>query len=150
MKHRLHASLYLQLSAHNPLHNTTNTKMTTIPARLAKMSTTSGTFEEARKRSLSLYRDWYRAVSSFLFPHFHSSPHTNSLDFSRQAPQICALYALNISPSMIRMKKRADFEKHRHIQDLNVIDLLLFKSHQDYQETMNCWKQEVSAKRPVW
>lgn len=46
--------------------------MTTIPARLAKMSTTSGTFEEARKRSLSLYRDWYRAVSSFFFLHKHA------------------------------------------------------------------------------
>jgi hypothetical protein len=46
---------------------------------------------------------------------------------------------------MIRAKKRNDFEKHREIRDLNVIDLLLFKSHQEYQETMNCWKQEVSA-----
>ena len=46
---------------------------------------------------------------------------------------------------MIRMKKRADFEKYRHISDLSVIDLLLFKSRQDYQETMNCWKQEVSG-----
>ncbi|GHJ83818.1 hypothetical protein NliqN6_0220 [Naganishia liquefaciens] len=93
--------------------------MTTIPARLARMSTTSGTFEEARRRTLSLYRDWYRS-----------------------APEICALYALNVSPSMVRAKKRADFEKHREIRDLNVIDLLLFKSHQEYQETMNCWKQE--------
>ena len=47
---------------------------------------------------------------------------------------------------MIRAKKRADFEKHREIRDLNVIDLLLFKSHQEYQETMNCWKQEVSRR----
>jgi NADH dehydrogenase (ubiquinone) 1 alpha subcomplex subunit 6 len=46
---------------------------------------------------------------------------------------------------MIRAKKRQDFEKHKHITDLSVIDLLLFKSHQDYQETMNCWKQEVRA-----
>lgn len=45
---------------------------------------------------------------------------------------------------MIRAKKRQDFEKHREIKDLNVIDLLVFKSRQDYQETMNCWKQEVS------
>jgi NADH dehydrogenase (ubiquinone) 1 alpha subcomplex subunit 6 len=51
---------------------------------------------------------------------------------------------------MIRAKKRADFEKHRHIQDLNVIDLLLFKSHQEYQETMNCWKQEVSLEGDGW
>ncbi len=45
---------------------------------------------------------------------------------------------------MIRAKKRADFEKYRHVEDLNVIDLLIFKSRQDYQETMNCWKQEVN------
>lgn len=59
-----------------------------------------------------------------------------------QAPEIVSLYALNISPSMIRAKKRADFERHRSVTDLNVIDLLIFKSRQDYQETMNCWKQE--------
>lgn len=45
---------------------------------------------------------------------------------------------------MIRAKVREDFEKYRHIDDLNVIDLLLFKNRQEYQETMNCWKQEVS------
>ncbi len=60
-----------------------------------------------------------------------------------QAPDIVQLYALNVSPSMIRAKKRADFDKHRGITDLGVIDLLLFKSYQEYQETMNCWKQEV-------
>lgn len=63
-----------------------------------------------------------------------------------QAPQIVSLYALNVSPSMIRLKKRQDFEKHRHITDLNVIDLLIFKETQEYQETMNCWKQEVSCR----
>ena len=62
---------------------------------------------------------------------------------SAQAPQIVSLYALNISPSMIRVKKRADFERHREISDLNVIDMLIFKSRQEYQETMNCWKTEV-------
>lgn len=51
---------------------------------------------------------------------------------------------------MIRLKKRQDFEKHRHITDLNVIDLLIFKETQEYQETMNCWKQEVSAAELFW
>jgi hypothetical protein len=37
--------------------------MTTIPARLATLSTTSSSIAEARKRSLKLYRAWYRSVS---------------------------------------------------------------------------------------
>jgi NADH dehydrogenase (ubiquinone) 1 alpha subcomplex subunit 6 len=49
---------------------------------------------------------------------------------------------------MIREKKRADFERHRGITDVNVIDMLIFKSKQEYQETMNCWKTEVSVQGP--
>jgi hypothetical protein len=60
-----------------------------------------------------------------------------------QAPEIVSLYALNIAPSMIRLKIRQDFEKNRDITDLPVIDMLLHKNQQEYQETMNCWKQEV-------
>jgi NADH dehydrogenase (ubiquinone) 1 alpha subcomplex subunit 6 len=62
----------------------------------------------------------------------------------QQAPEIVALYALNISPSSIRMKIRQDFERNRNIQDVQIIDMLLHKNQQEYQETMNCWKQEVS------
>ncbi|KAG7527260.1 hypothetical protein FFLO_07112 [Filobasidium floriforme] len=94
--------------------------MTTIPSRLASVSAISGTQQIARQRVRALYRDWYRS-----------------------APQIVSLYALNISPSMIREKKRADFERHRGITDVNVIDMLIFKSKQEYQETMNCWKTEA-------
>lgn len=46
---------------------------------------------------------------------------------------------------MIRLKIRQDFEKNRDITDLPVIDMLLHKNQQEYQETMNCWKQEVSV-----
>lgn len=45
---------------------------------------------------------------------------------------------------MIRLKIRQDFEKNRDITDLGIIDMLLHKNQQEYQETMNCWKQEVS------
>jgi NADH dehydrogenase (ubiquinone) 1 alpha subcomplex subunit 6 len=45
---------------------------------------------------------------------------------------------------MIRLKIRQDFEKNKEIRDLPVIDMLLHKNQQEYQETMNCWKQEVS------
>jgi hypothetical protein len=61
----------------------------------------------------------------------------------KQAPEIVALYALNVSPSSIRIKIRQDFERNRNIQDLQIIDMLLHKNQQEYQETMNCWKQEV-------
>jgi NADH dehydrogenase (ubiquinone) 1 alpha subcomplex subunit 6 len=44
---------------------------------------------------------------------------------------------------MIRLKIRQDFEKNRDITDLPIIDMLLHKNQQEYQETMNCWKQEV-------
>jgi hypothetical protein len=46
---------------------------------------------------------------------------------------------------MIRLKIRQDFEKNRDIADLGIIDMLLHKNQQEYQETMNCWKQEVSV-----
>lgn len=46
---------------------------------------------------------------------------------------------------MVRTKIRQDFERNRHLTDLRVINMLLFKNQQEYQETMNCWKQEVSG-----
>ncbi len=36
--------------------------MTTIPARLARTAHVSSSPEEARRRVLKLYRDWYRGV----------------------------------------------------------------------------------------
>lgn len=96
--------------------------MTTIPARLAKSVKLATTPEEARIRVIDAYRHWYRS-----------------------APEICALYALNVSPSTIRLKIREDFEKVRNVSDLKVINVLLHKNWVEYQETMNCWKQEVSA-----
>ncbi|EJT46977.1 hypothetical protein A1Q1_04220 [Trichosporon asahii var. asahii CBS 2479] len=89
----------------------------TIPARLARTVTSHA---EARTRVIRAYRAWYRS-----------------------APEICALYALNVSPSAVRLKIRQDFERNRKIDDLNIINVLLHKNQQEYQETMNCWKQEV-------
>ena len=146
--------------------------MTTIPARLAKMSGTSGSMEEARRGSINAYRQWYRSVSGYQLMRLSqlltvmsitfSSPHillsrrsTHFITLSSigsqlrspsppQAPEIVSLYSLSIPPSMIRLKIRQDFERNRHINDLGIIDMLLHKNQQEYQETMNCWKQEVS------
>jgi NADH dehydrogenase (ubiquinone) 1 alpha subcomplex subunit 6 len=49
--------------------------------------------------------------------------------------------------SMIRTKIREEFERHRDVKDLAVIDILLFKGRQEYQETMNAWKQETHIMR---
>ena len=46
---------------------------------------------------------------------------------------------------MVRLKLRQDFERNRHVDNLDVINMLLHKNQQEYQETMNCWKQEVSS-----
>ncbi|KAI0063380.1 NADH-ubiquinone oxidoreductase Complex1 subunit [Artomyces pyxidatus] len=93
--------------------------MTTIPARLARTAAVSGGPAQARQRVLQLYRDWYRG-----------------------APEICTLYALNIPANEIRSAIRYEFEKNRYVTDPKVIDVLILKGRQEYQETMNCWKQE--------
>lgn len=51
------------------------------------------------------------------------------------------LYALNVSPAYVRHSIREHFEKNRYVTDLRAIDVLLLKGRQEYQETLNCWKQ---------
>lgn len=51
------------------------------------------------------------------------------------------MYSLNMPVSSIRTKMRQEFERHRYVQQLPTVDVLLFQSHQEYQETLNFWKQ---------
>lgn len=92
--------------------------MTTIPARLAQRTVVSANLAEAQARSRALYRDFYRS-----------------------APEICALYALDVPPSTMRAKIRTKFEASRNVRDVAVLDIMLHKGRVDYQETMNAWKQ---------
>ncbi|KAK7055463.1 hypothetical protein R3P38DRAFT_2847194 [Favolaschia claudopus] len=92
--------------------------MTTIPSRLAQMTRVSSSPAEARERAILMYRDWYRA-----------------------APEIVTQYALEVSPTQLRHAIRMRFERNRHVTDVRVIDGLLLKSRQEYQETLNMWKQ---------
>jgi NADH dehydrogenase (ubiquinone) 1 alpha subcomplex subunit 6 len=57
------------------------------------------------------------------------------------------IYQLNISSTQIRHKIREEFEKNRHVVDLATIDILLFKSRTEYEETMNLWKQKTHIMR---
>lgn len=36
---------------------------------------------------------------------------------------------------------RQEFERHRYVNQMKTVDVLLFNSHQEYQETLNFWKQ---------
>ncbi|GAA6063498.1 hypothetical protein JCM10212_004457 [Sporobolomyces blumeae] len=98
--------------------------MTTIPSRLARLTTSSGSWPVAQARSRSLYRQWYRS-----------------------APEIVQLYALNIPAYTIRAKVREMFEKNSNVTDPEAVDILLLKGYQEYQETINCWKMESHVMR---
>jgi hypothetical protein len=43
------------------------------------------------------------------------------------------MYSLNMPVSAIRTKIRQEFERHRYVNQLAVVDRLLFKSHVEYQ-----------------
>lgn len=52
-----------------------------------------------------------------------------------------SLYALDVSPAYYRHAIRQRFERNRHVTDPRAIDVLVTKSRQEYQETLNLWKQ---------
>jgi NADH dehydrogenase (ubiquinone) 1 alpha subcomplex subunit 6 len=88
------------------------------PTFLAKRTRSSVNWADARKRVLFSYREWLRA-----------------------APEIQTMYSLNMPASAIRTKIRQQFEKHRYVNQLPVVDVLIFQSHSEFQETLNYWKQ---------
>ncbi|KAI8336428.1 hypothetical protein EDC96DRAFT_555166 [Choanephora cucurbitarum] len=73
---------------------------------------------EATSRALGLYRKWQKSV-----------------------PEMMKLHEINLPPSAIRAKIREEFEKHRHVEQLEVRDILFAKGQMEYQEVMNVWKQ---------
>lgn len=48
------------------------------------------------------------------------------------------MYSLNLPVSAIRTKIRQEFEKHRYVNQLNVVDVLLYQSHAEFQVSL--WK----------
>ncbi|CAG8564546.1 1283_t:CDS:2 [Ambispora gerdemannii] len=92
--------------------------MVSTPPPLAVVTRTSGSLTTARKRVLQLYRDWQRA-----------------------APKVVKLYLLDYPASAVRAKIRQEFERNRYVNDLAVIDVLLLKGRNEFNETLNQWKQ---------
>lgn len=50
-----------------------------------------------------------------------------------EAPEIVETYGLVIPVSAVRSRIRQEFERHRYVQELQVIDVLLFKGLAEYQ-----------------
>ena len=57
-----------------------------------------------------------------------------------QAPDIVSSYELSIPVSAARYAIRQRFEYNRYVTDPKAIDVLIAKSHMEFQETMNHWK----------
>ena len=43
------------------------------------------------------------------------------------------MYSLNMPVSRLRTKVRQEFERHRFVNKLPVVDMLLFQSHSEFQ-----------------
>lgn len=52
-----------------------------------------------------------------------------------------SLYAIPVSVQYFRQCIRRKFEENRYVTDQRVVDVLLLKGRQEYQETINLWKQ---------
>ncbi|KAL8414753.1 hypothetical protein RB594_005826 [Gaeumannomyces avenae] len=104
--------------------------MAITPTQFARKTTQSANWPEAKRRVLASYREWLRAAQS------HPA---NTL--ALQAPEIQTMYSVTHPVSAIRTRVRQEFERHRFVNKLPVVDVLLFQSNAEYQETMNFWKQ---------
>ncbi|KAF2718675.1 NADH dehydrogenase, alpha subcomplex, subunit 6 [Polychaeton citri CBS 116435] len=88
------------------------------PTYLAQRTRSSVNWTDAKYRVLKSYREWVRA-----------------------GPEIQQMYSLDMPVSAIRTKIRQEFERHRYVSQLKTVDVLLFNSHSEFQETLNYWKQ---------
>ena len=50
-----------------------------------------------------------------------------------KAPEIQTMYSLNVAVSEIRTKIRQEYERHRFVNKLPVVDMLIFQSDAEYQ-----------------
>ncbi|KAL7626333.1 hypothetical protein AAE478_003105 [Parahypoxylon ruwenzoriense] len=57
------------------------------------------------------------------------------------APEVQTMYSVPFPVSVIRTRMRQEFERHRFVNKLPVVDVLLAQNNAEYQETMNFWKQ---------
>ena len=52
---------------------------------------------------------------------------------SLQGPEITQMYSLGMPVAKLRAKMREEFEKHRFVNNLQAVDVLIMQSHMEYQ-----------------
>ncbi|KAI0393680.1 complex 1 protein [Xylariaceae sp. FL0594] len=92
--------------------------MAVTPTQFARTTRQSTNWTDAKRRVLAAYREWIRA-----------------------APEIQKMYSVPLPISTIRTRMRQEFERHRYVNKLPVVDVLLMQNNAEYQEMMNFWKQ---------
>jgi NADH dehydrogenase (ubiquinone) 1 alpha subcomplex subunit 6 len=43
------------------------------------------------------------------------------------------MYSLSIPVAQLRNKMRQEFERHRYVNQIGIVDVLLFQSHSEFQ-----------------
>jgi len=107
-------------------------------------------WHDAQRRVLKSYREWIRSVrlptsagpSRCIWRELElykwaeksdgRSGHGRAND-QWQAPEIQTMYSLNIPVPALRTKMRQEFERHRYVNQIQVVDTLLFQSHAEFQ-----------------
>ncbi|CAB0035133.1 unnamed protein product [Trichogramma brassicae] len=74
---------------------------------------------EARRRVFGLYKAWIR-----------------------QVPFILQDYDIPKNANDLKMKIREEFNKHRTVKDIRVIDMLVIKGQMELKETVEKWKNK--------
>ena len=63
-----------------------------------------------------------------------------------QAPEIQTMYSLNIPVSQLRTKVRQEFERHRYVNKLPVVDMLLFQSNAEFQVRIDIPREKTKGR----
>ena len=125
-------------------HAATGPSMTCTLAK--QYSATS--WPDAQKRVVHAYRQWLRSVSEPRPP-----PLVQLLTYYLlQAPEVQTMYSLNMPVSKIRTKIRQEFERHRYVNKLSVVDMLLTQNHMEYQASSSSeeiWGS-LSSRATAW
>nr|XP_002125596.1 NADH dehydrogenase [ubiquinone] 1 alpha subcomplex subunit 6-like [Ciona intestinalis] len=79
--------------------------------------------DQAKRRVLTLYKQWFRAV-----------------------PLIIRTYQLPYPVETVQAKIKENFMKNSHVRDVRAIDILIIKGEMDLQETLLNWKQDCHVR----
>lgn len=104
---------------------------------------------------IAAYREWVRAVrwlelAAYIGEQMDESEAGHGILWAdtdqSQAPEIQTMYNVPLPVSVIRTRMRQEFERHRFINKLSVVDVLLFQSDAEYQ----VFKAPDSYKETLW